>query len=374
MLSRAERSYFTDWWWTVDKWFIGALSALMVLGVVLGLAGSPAVAERLGLPAFHFVNRQLLYLAPAIVLMVATSFLPPRLIRRAALFVFIVGMAGVMAALLFGAEVKGARRWIFGLQPSEFVKPAFVILAAWAFSEGARRNDVPGNLIAILLLPATIVPLVLQPDFGQTMLISVVWASLFFMAGLHWFWVAGIGGIGAVGVFTAYHLLHHVRERIDRFLDPANGPGTSDTFQVDTATESFLSGGWFGKGPGEGTFKRILPDFPYRLYLRGNGRGIRHHRLPADCFDLCLHRAARPAPVFTQRGSVLPLCNSRACRSLRPAEHDQHGRESQPDTGERHDAAVHLLWRFLAAVAGAGHGLSDCRDAAASALGDAGAA
>lgn len=260
MLSRAERSYFTDWWWTVDKWFIGALSALMVLGVVLTLAGSPAVAERLGLPAFHFVNRQLLYLAPAIVLLVATSFLPPRLVRRAALFVFIVGMAGVMAALFFGLEVKGARRWIVGIQPSEFVKPAFVVLAAWAFSEGARRNDVPGNLVAIFLLPVTIVPLVLQPDFGQTMLISVVWAALFFMAGLHWFWVAGIGGIGAAGVLAAYHTLHHVRERIDRFLDPANGPGTSDTFQVDIATESFLSGGWFGKGPGEGTYKRILPD------------------------------------------------------------------------------------------------------------------
>ena len=260
MLSRAERSFFSEWWWTVDKWFIVSLGALMVFGVVLALAASPAVAERLGLPAFHFVNRQLLYLVPAVVVIVTTSFLPPRLVRRAALFVFVVGMAGVVAALLFGAEVKGARRWVFGLQPSEFVKPAFVVIAAWAFSEGARRNDVPGNLLAIVLLPATITPLILQPDFGQTMLISVVWASLFFMAGLHWFWVAGIGGAGAIGVFAAYHFLAHVRERIDRFLDPANGPGTSDTFQVDVAMESFLSGGWLGKGPGEGSFKRILPD------------------------------------------------------------------------------------------------------------------
>ena len=156
--------------------------------------------------------------------------------------------------------MKGARRWIFGIQPSEFIKPAFVILAAWAFSEGARRQDVPGNLLALILLPATIVPLILQPDFGQTMLISVVWASLFFMAGLHWFWVAGIGGIGATGVVMAYRFVPHVRARIEKFLDPGNGPGASDTFQVDTAMESFISGGWLGKGPGEGTFKRILPD------------------------------------------------------------------------------------------------------------------
>ncbi|MGE3643401.1 MAG: FtsW/RodA/SpoVE family cell cycle protein [Beijerinckiaceae bacterium] len=260
MLSRAERSYFTEWWWTVDRWFVFSLATLMVLGIVLGLAGSPAVAERLQLPPFHFVNRQLFYLAPAIVLLIITSMLSPRLVRRAALFVFVLGMIGIVAALLFGAEVKGARRWIFGLQPSEFVKPAFVIIAAWAFSEGARRKDVPGTLLAMMLLPLTIGPLVLQPDFGQTMLISTVWASLFFMAGLHFFWVAGIGGIGALGVVTAYKLLPHVRERFDRFLDPANGPGTSDTFQVDTAMESFLSGGWFGKGPGEGTYKRILPD------------------------------------------------------------------------------------------------------------------
>jgi cell division protein FtsW len=260
MMSRAERSYFTDWWWTVDRWFVFSLAALMVIGIVLALAGSPPIAEKLGLPPFHFVNRQLIYLAPAIVLMLATSFLSPRLVRRAALFVFLLGMAGVVFALFFGVEIKGARRWVFGLQPSEFVKPAFVIIAAWAFSEGARRNDVPANMLAMLLLPLTIVPLILQPDFGQTMLISSVWASLFFMAGLHWFWVGGIGGIGAAGVFAAYRFLPHVRERFDRFLDPGNGPGTSDTFQVDIATESFLSGGWFGKGPGEGTYKRILPD------------------------------------------------------------------------------------------------------------------
>ena len=260
MVSRAERSYFADWWWTVDRWLLVALAALMVIGLVLAMAGSPPVAERLGLSTFYFVNNQMKWLLLATPLLLATSFLSPRYVRRAALIVFIVGMALVFAALMFGHEVKGARRWIFGVQPSEFVKPAFVILAAWAFSEGARRNDVPGNFLAILLLPATIVPLMMQPDFGQTMLISLVWASLFFMAGLHWFWVAGIGGVGASGVVLAYQFVPHVRARIEKFIDPSNSPGVSDTFQVDTAMESFISGSWFGKGPGEGTFKRVLPD------------------------------------------------------------------------------------------------------------------
>jgi cell division protein FtsW len=227
------------------------------------MAGSPAVAERLGLSTFHFVNRQIIYLVLAAILMVATSFLSPRMVRRSALLVFILSMVLIFAALQFGAEIKGARRWIFGIQPSEFVKPAFVILAAWAFAEGAQRKDMPGTALAILLLPATIVPLMLQPDFGQTMLISLVWAALFFMAGLHWFWVAGIGGIGVTGVFFAYKTLSHVRLRIDKFLDPPVASmtgGPSATFQSDTAVESIINGGWLGRGPGEGTIKRILPD------------------------------------------------------------------------------------------------------------------
>ena len=260
MISRADRSPISDWLWTIDRWLLGALGLLMVCGLVFGMAGSPPVAERLHLPTFYFVNHQALYLAPAIAVLIGASFLSPRQVRRAALVLFIGSMALIFAALLFGAEVKGARRWIFGVQPSEFVKPAFAVLAGWAFSEGARRRDVPANLLAILILPATVVPLILQPDFGQTMLISLVWGALFFMAGLHWFWVAGIGGAGAMSVFAAYKFVPHVRARILKFLEPQSAGGVTDTFQVDTARDSFIAGGWLGKGPGEGTLKRILPD------------------------------------------------------------------------------------------------------------------
>jgi len=260
MMSRAERTLVGDWWWTVDRFLLAALATLMVTGLVLLMAGGPPVAERLGLSTFHFLNRQVLYLAPAIMILVTVSFLPLRHVRRLALMVYLVGVVLCLMALKFGPEIKGAHRWIglgsFGIQPSEFVKPAFVVLSAWAFSEGARRKDMPGALLALLLLPATIVPLILQPDFGQTMLITIVWAGLFFVAGLHWFWVAGLGGVGAAGILVAYKFVPHVRARIERFLDKSSG----DTFQVDTAMESFAKGGWLGKGPGEGSIKRILPD------------------------------------------------------------------------------------------------------------------
>ncbi|MDB5592740.1 putative lipid II flippase FtsW [Enterovirga sp.] len=260
MSSRAERTYFGDWLWTVDRALIAALVALMVAGLVFLMAGGPPVAERLGLSPFHFVNRQVLYLIPALMILVGVSFLSLRMVRRVALWVYATSIALCILALHFGPEIKGAHRWIaigpLGIQPSEFVKPAFVVLAAWAFSEGARRRDMPGALLAILLLPATVVPLILQPDFGQTMLVAITWGGLFFVAGLHWLWVAGLGGAGLVGVFAAYTLLPHVRERFERFLNKDSG----DSFQVATALESFSKGGWFGRGPGEGSIKRILPD------------------------------------------------------------------------------------------------------------------
>jgi len=260
MVSRAERSAVAAWWWTVDRWLLAAIGALIVLGLVLIMGGSPPVADRLHLPTFQFVNRQAEFLVPTVALMFGLSFLSPRHVRRLALLGYLAAMALVLLALVYGHEVKGARRWIFGCQPSEFVKPCFVILAAWAMSEGARRRDVPGNWLAMLLLPATVVPLILQPDFGQTMLISLVWGLLLIMAGLHWFWIAGLLGGGAAAVMLAFKFVPHVRARILHFIDPGQSGGVADTFQVDTALESFISGGWFGKGPGEGTLKRILPD------------------------------------------------------------------------------------------------------------------
>jgi cell division protein FtsW len=260
MVSRTERTTFSAWWWTVDKLMLAALATLMLAGIVLSLAASPPVAARLGLDPFYFVNRHVMFLAPAFLVLIATSFLPPRHIRRLALVVFAVSLVLVAATLWYGAEVKGARRWItllgISLQPSEFLKPAFVILISWLFGESVRRPEMPANTVSLALLLTVLTLLVLQPDFGQAMLISLVWGALFFMAGMRIVWVLGLAGTAVVGLAGAYATVPHVASRIQRFLDK----GAGDTFQVDTAVESFVRGGWFGRGPGEGTVKRILPD------------------------------------------------------------------------------------------------------------------
>src|SRR6478752_2478204 len=247
MLSRAQRTPFGEWWWTVDRLTLAAIGALMLAGIVLSLAASPPVAARLGLDPFFFVNRHILYVLPAIAVMLGVSFLNPRQIRRLSLVIFLVSLIMVAATPYFGPEIKGARRWLvllgINIQPSEFLKPAFVIIVAWLFGESAKRPDMPANTLSLALLLMVIALLVVQPDFGQTMLIALVW-------------VAGIAGLAGIGLLSAYYTVPHVARRIQRFVDPASG----DTFNIDVATESFMRGGWFGKGPGEGTVKRLLPE------------------------------------------------------------------------------------------------------------------
>jgi cell division protein FtsW len=260
MVSRTERTPFAHWWWTVDRLMLASIGVLILAGIILLLAASPPVAVKLGLDPFHFVNRQGLYLVPALAILLGTSYLSPRQVRRIALVVFVVSVMMLAATLHFGAEVKGARRWLVllgvNIQPSEFVKPAFVILIAWLFAESARKPEMPANSVAMGLLLLVITLLMLQPDFGQTMLIALVWGALFFMAGMRLIWVAGLFGAAAMGLTGAYLTVPHVAKRFNRFFDRTSG----DTFQIDNAVESFLRGGWFGRGPGEGTVKRILPD------------------------------------------------------------------------------------------------------------------
>ena len=260
MLSRAQRTPFGEWWWTVDRLTLAAIGALMLAGIVLSLAASPPVAARLGLDPFYFVDRHILYLIPAIAVMLGVSFLTPQQIRRLSLIVFAISLLMVAVTPYFGAEIKGARRWLVilgvNIQPSEFLKPAFVVLISWLFGESARRPEMPTNAIALSMLLAVVALLVMQPDFGQTMLVALVWSALFFMAGMRLIWVFGLAGIAGAGLTVAYFTVPHVAARIQRFLNPGSG----DTFNIDLATDSFIRGGWFGTGPGEGTIKRILPE------------------------------------------------------------------------------------------------------------------
>lgn len=260
MLSREERNPLSEWWWTVDRPQLGAIIALMLSGVILSLAASPDVAIRIGLDPFHFFDRHVMFLLPAFIVLVGVSFMSPRQIRRSALIVLAISVILMVATLMVGPEVKGARRWIsllgVNIQASEAAKPAFVVVAAWLFSESAKRPEMPANSIALALLLMMVTLLVMEPDFGQTMLILMVWGALFFIAGMRVIWVFGLAGAAGFGLFVAYLLVPHVAARIQSFMNPATG----NTFQIDTAMEAFSNGGWFGLGPGEGIAKRVLPD------------------------------------------------------------------------------------------------------------------
>ena len=260
MLGRTDRSHVSAWWWTIEHWLLTLSIVLMLLGILLSMAASPPVAHRLDLDSFHFVKRQLIYLGPAMAVMILASMLSLRQTRRLSLIVMVAGLGLMGLTIAIGPEVKGATRWLpfggFSLQPSEFVKPAFVVVCAWLFAERDRRPDVPSYTLAILLYAGFVTLLVLQPDFGQVILVTLVWGSLFFLAGLAWWWIAALSVMGVVGGVAAYYSLEHVAVRIDRFLSPGSG----DTFQVDMALQAIKSGGWFGKGPGEGTVKAVLPD------------------------------------------------------------------------------------------------------------------
>jgi len=259
MVSRAERGPVADWFWTIDRFFLATFILLMGIGFMLSFAASPAVAERLNLDSFHFVKRHAAFLLPSLAVMVGISFLSPRQVRRTAMILLLASLAFMVLALFFGAEVKGSRRWIslagLSVQPSEFMKPAFVVVCAWLFSEHARQPEIPGNLFAILLYGIVVALLVAQPDLGQTILTTAVWGGMFFMAGMPWLWIIVLGGSAVGGLVVAYTILPHVAGRIDRFLT-----GEGDTFQVDTAREAIIRGDWLGQGPGEGVVKRIIPD------------------------------------------------------------------------------------------------------------------
>ncbi|MDZ7824566.1 MAG: putative lipid II flippase FtsW [Ahrensia sp.] len=259
MYGRSDKSPIAQWWWTIDRWYLLAFSLLIGFGIVLSYAASPNVAERIGLESFHFVKRHAVFLIPAVVVMIGVSFLDERQTRRLALLVLAGSIILMVVALFFGQEIKGSRRWVhfagFQLQPSEFMKPAFVIICAWMFAERQKRPDIPGNLFAGILFAAIVGLLIAQPDLGQTILLAGTWGAMFFMAGMSWLWIAILGGLGAMGLVATYYMLPHVAGRIDRFLT-----GEGDTFQVDMGREAIVRGSWFGQGPGEGTVKRVLPD------------------------------------------------------------------------------------------------------------------
>ncbi len=258
--TRTDHSLLGLWWWTVDRWTVAALVTIISMGVILAMAASPPVAERLGLDHFYFVRRQFAFLPIVLTVMFAVSFLDREGVRALALLCFVGALAMLGLTLVAGTEIKGATRWvsIFGmsLQPSEFVKPGFAVVTAWIFAAWRSRDGYPGHWIAIGLYLCVAALLLAQPDFGMTILVSVVWGVQFFLAGLPMVLVCLIALFFLGGGIGAYFTLGHVHERINRFFDPAG----SEAYQVMRSLEAFHNGGVFGVGPGEGQVKTVLPD------------------------------------------------------------------------------------------------------------------
>jgi cell division protein FtsW len=259
LISRSDRGALARWWFTIDRPLISAILLLMAMGVLISMAASPPVAERIGLDTFHFFKSQLFYLAFAVVGLIALSFFEVTWVRRAGLFGFAAALALMVAALFFGPEIKGAHRWInvgISLQPSEFAKPCFVVAASWFLAEHTRRPDMPGHFIAYSFAAIFLLLLVMQPDFGQAALVVATTGAMLLLFGIPWIVIFGLLALGVAAVLVSYMLVPHVASRIDRFLSPEAG----DTFQTDTAMEAFRNGGLMGTGPGGGQAKLVLPD------------------------------------------------------------------------------------------------------------------
>jgi cell division protein FtsW len=260
VLSRADTSVLGRWWWSVDRWTLFAVITLIGCGYVMMLAASPAVAERIHVSRDIFILKQVVFLALAGMVVVATSLLTPKGVRRLALLGCAVSIALTALTLVHGVEIKGARRWIalpgMSLQPSEFLKPCFAVVTAWLISEGARARAFPGRIIACVGFALIALLLKSQPDMGMLAVVGAVFFVQLFVGGLNIFMVGvSLAGI-AMAAVGAYSFFPHVRSRVTRFLDPASG----DSYQVNTALEAFGNGGLLGRGPGEGRVKDVLPD------------------------------------------------------------------------------------------------------------------
>jgi cell division protein FtsW len=259
--ARSDRSALGMWWWTVDRWMLGVTALLIVIGVALSFASSPAAAMRMNIgDPFHFAVRQCVFGVAAVVILLGVSMLEVKTLRRAAFFIWLAAILVMVALPLFGHNAKGATRWLeiggFTLQPSEFMKPALVILVAWMFAEGQKGQGVPGVSIAFGLYGVSIALLLIQPDVGQSVLITVAFGAAFWMAGVPISWVMLLGGVAIAGLSSTYFLFPHVAARVHKFVSP----DSADTHQVDRAAEAIRAGGLLGRGPGEGVMKRHVPD------------------------------------------------------------------------------------------------------------------
>lgn len=249
------------WWRTVDKWSMSCAMMLFAVGLLLGLAASPPLAARNGFEPFHYVQRQAFFGGLAMIAMLVISMMSPKVVRRLAILGFLGAFVALAFLPLFGTDFgKGAVRW-YGLgfasvQPSEFLKPAFVVATAWLMAAAAQVNGPPGRWWSFVLCIAIVLMLALQPDFGQACLVLFSWGVMYFVAGAPMLLLVGMAALAVLAGTLAYTHSEHFARRIDGFLNPDIDPTT----QLGYATNAIQEGGFFGVGVGEGQVKWSLPD------------------------------------------------------------------------------------------------------------------
>jgi cell division protein FtsW len=226
---------------------------LIFFGVLLIMAASPAVATQHHWSSFHFIKKHIIFLIPTIGMLIGVSLLSLRDIRRFAYVVFGLSMVGLALTPFMGTDIKGACRWLeiggMSFQPSEFVKPAFAVICAWLFSKKHMDSSFPGNLLAFGFYLLVVTFLLLQPDLGMTVLITLMWFSQFFLSGLPLLWIFSGAGCGIAGLFAAYFFFPHVTRRVDHFLHPTGKDKFGDHYQIHQSLEAFMNGGVYWARP-----------------------------------------------------------------------------------------------------------------------------
>ena len=259
-LSRADQSLFARWWFSVDHLQLLAVLCLLAVGMVVSLAASPSVADAKGLPTYYFAKRHAVFAVIGLLVIIGLSLQTASETRRLALVVFALSLAGLIIVSFVGVEANGARRWlrvaVISIQPSEVAKPAFVILAGWAFAETRRRYDMPAFPISLGLYAVFAILLLMQPDVGQFILVTAAWGVMLFLSGISILWLAGLAAAGGIALVVAFFAMPHVQNRLVQFLSSDIDANS----QIGQAYRSFTQGGLFGAGPGEGTIKTSLPD------------------------------------------------------------------------------------------------------------------
>ena len=241
--------FFNNWWKEIDQINFLIIIFLIVIGIILSFSVNNSSL---------FFNRHLTYALMAVIIIIFLSFLDAKTLRRIALVGILISIIVLIAILFMNYEVKGSKRWLrilgFSFQPSEFIKPFFLMLSGWFLSKGIQGQKMSMYVVFITFF-LLIGLIIIQPDFGMTILFSVSFFCQLFIAGLSLLFVSvAIFSLLLLSIFS-YYKFDHVKKRIDIFFEPSTG-----TDQIDLSLKAFKSGGFLGKGPGQGILKESIPD------------------------------------------------------------------------------------------------------------------